>query len=313
MLVFQEPYTSLAAFTNTSFPMNEKQQCSVWLQGIEALKYLHEHENLIHFQINPETLLIGNNGNLKVSEFGFAKLIDQAKDGICGTAPPVNLPNMIYANRELINKVDFVTCMVDYWALIATFSALVTGEVPFDNFGYKDDVTPILFKNSNRIWERFVNPYIKEMIVDLAWCYSDNTNEYCVNYIDKLRASNEFLVLDFDAIRSGTVGIFDENEINSIVVKASRMHRFRRGNPSSNDELLKVIQNQAQFNNLVSSGNLKRGAGLSYVDIPSVSRRKRRKVVPKSKPRVCREDGLKITTVTLATDSEDSILESASD
>lgn len=52
-----------------------------------GLNYLHNHCRIIHRDIKPDNLLIDCKGNLKIADFGVAKLMDDSDiiEDDCGT------------------------------------------------------------------------------------------------------------------------------------------------------------------------------------------------------------------------------------
>ena len=86
-----------------------------------ALGYLHEN-NIAHRDLKPENLLIGNDGHLKLTDFGFAKKIEGKTFTICGTPD--------YLAPEIILGIGHDQG-VDWWALGVLIFELLSGYTPF--------------------------------------------------------------------------------------------------------------------------------------------------------------------------------------
>lgn len=88
----------------------------------KALIYLHERD-VIHRDIKPENLLLGNNGELKIADFGWSvHEPNSARTTICGTLDYLP-PEMVIGKPH--------TKHVDLWSLGVLCYELLAGEPPF--------------------------------------------------------------------------------------------------------------------------------------------------------------------------------------
>ncbi|EAY02261.1 AGC family protein kinase [Trichomonas vaginalis G3] len=94
------------------------------MQIVEAIKYCHS-KGVIHRDIKPENILIGSDGNLKISDFGWSASISNTnrRSTLCGT--------LDYLPPEMLNgeKYDFA---VDIWGIGVLLYEFLTGNAPFE-------------------------------------------------------------------------------------------------------------------------------------------------------------------------------------
>lgn len=111
--------------------LNSKQIVSLLIQATEALQYAHNHL-IIHRDIKPSNIMINTSGQLKVLDFGIAKLItpqneviseDQANNTLMALTPSFASPEQIKAER-----IDVTS---DVFSLAAVLVYLITGHLPF--------------------------------------------------------------------------------------------------------------------------------------------------------------------------------------
>jgi len=102
-------------------------------QICQALQYAHD-QGIIHRDIKPENILLDKKGQVKIADFGIAKLLDQAPQDISltGAKDVVGTPH--YMAPEQIEKPQTVDHRADIFSLGVVFYEMLTGELPLGNF-----------------------------------------------------------------------------------------------------------------------------------------------------------------------------------
>ena len=101
-------------------------------QIVLIFEYLHEN-NIIYRDLKPENVLIGEDGFIKLADFGFAKVIENRTFTLCGT--PEYLAPEILLNQGHGKPVD-------WWTLGIILYEMVAGIDPFN-----DDDPMIIYQN----------------------------------------------------------------------------------------------------------------------------------------------------------------------
>ncbi|MEM1296023.1 MAG: serine/threonine-protein kinase, partial [Verrucomicrobiota bacterium] len=100
-----------------------------WIPLIcKALDYAHEH-GLVHRDIKPANILISKEGEVKVGDFGLAKLVGR-KHETSITRTQVSMGTPDYAAPEALEEGGIVDRRADIYSLGVLFYELLTGKVP---------------------------------------------------------------------------------------------------------------------------------------------------------------------------------------
>lgn len=112
---------------------SNEQLITWWNDLVEALQYTHR-KNIIHRDIKPSNLFLTEEGNIKVLDFGIAKI----KDNITVTQTGSRMGTLLYMSPEQVYDIRHLTYKTDVYSLAVTFYHLVSGNAPYDTTKISD-------------------------------------------------------------------------------------------------------------------------------------------------------------------------------
>ena len=106
--------------------VKEREARRFFRQIISALQYCHSNM-VIHRDLKPENLLLDENLNIKIIDFGFANVTKPGRllETFCGSPA--------YAAPEMIAGQKYAGAEVDIWSIGVILYALICGYLPFDD------------------------------------------------------------------------------------------------------------------------------------------------------------------------------------
>ncbi|XVF38325.1 hypothetical protein REPUB_Repub20aG0091700 [Reevesia pubescens] len=97
-------------------------------QLVSALNFCHKN-GVAHRDLKPQNLLLDQNGNLKISDFGLSALPEQLNDGLLHTA----CGTPAYTAPEVVRRKGYDGSKADAWSCGVILFVLLAGSLPFDD------------------------------------------------------------------------------------------------------------------------------------------------------------------------------------
>ena len=133
---------NLEKYTNKNRLLLIKKVIDIIIQVCEALEYAHNHD-IVHRDIKPANIMILENGLVKVTDFGIARITESSKThtGIIKGTPYYMSPEQTRGMK--------LTGASDIFSIGVVFYQLLTGRLPFTG----DSLASIMYQTNNSIPE----------------------------------------------------------------------------------------------------------------------------------------------------------------
>jgi hypothetical protein len=102
-------------------------------QICEALQYAHDH-GIVHRDIKPENILLDKSGQVKIADFGLAKLMGRQAQDLTLTREGQVMGTPHYMAPEQTERPQEVDHRADIYSLGVVFYQMLTGELPLGRF-----------------------------------------------------------------------------------------------------------------------------------------------------------------------------------
>ncbi len=122
-------------------PLLPREAAELMAKVAEAIEYAHRR-GLIHRDLKPGNILLDQNGNPRVTDFGLAKRL-QGDSGLTGSGQIMGTPSYMPPEQAGGNR-GAVGPAADVYSLGATLYALTTGRPPFHGATATDTVLQVL-------------------------------------------------------------------------------------------------------------------------------------------------------------------------
>jgi hypothetical protein len=110
-----------------------EQALAIVPQICDALQFAHDH-GIVHRDVKPENILLGKDGQVKITDFGVARIVGQEGTALrlTGAGQVMGTPN--YMAPEQMEHPLAVDHRADIYALGVVFYEMLTGELPLGRF-----------------------------------------------------------------------------------------------------------------------------------------------------------------------------------
>jgi serine/threonine protein kinase len=171
------------------------------LEGLQALRAAHA-QGVMHRGLKPENLLIDPQGNLKVSDFGFARIVE--RDQVIRQVY-VGMGAVAYMAPEMFTDPASAGPHADIYALGIIFYEMLTRKVPGRRSPMPSQVNAGLPKGIDEIFDKMTRDDRADRYASVDQIFDD---------IDKLDGMRAF-------IEGNTAALFADNPITELRFRAS--------------------------------------------------------------------------------------------
>jgi len=139
-----------------------------WNQLAAALNYTHG-EGVVHRDIKPSNIFITDKGDVKLLDFGIAKV----RDSIVSTHTGATMGTLMYMSPEQVRDSKHIDHKTDLYSLAVTFVHLLTGCAPYDrdttdDFEIRVSIVqkPLDLSGLSSGWQTLLQPYLAKNPAD---------------------------------------------------------------------------------------------------------------------------------------------------
>lgn len=169
-----ESGSSFQGGTTGSFtPLTDLEVWNIFRQVVSGIRYLH-YQNVVHGDIKPQNLLLGDDGLVKIADFGISQMLSASGQKLADAAG-----TPAFMSPELCQGQSFSGQLADIWAIGATMFMLKFGHPPFlaksiINLYVKIINDPLVFPSP-------IDPGLKNLLENLL--VKDPTKRYTLQQI----------------------------------------------------------------------------------------------------------------------------------
>ena len=135
-----------------------------WNQTVDALNYTHAM-GIVHRDIKPSNIFLDKKGNIKLLDFGIAKV----KESMSMTRTGTTMGTLMYMSPEQVKDPKRVDSKSDIYSIAVSFVHLLTGKPIYDSdtsseFDIQLSIVskPVDLSAVPQAWQGFLTPYLEK-------------------------------------------------------------------------------------------------------------------------------------------------------
>lgn len=196
VMEYIEGVTLKQLISNTG-PMPEQKAIWILNQMLDAVGYAHK-KGIIHRDIKPSNVLITSENNVKILDFGIAKILQDKGMTKTGT----KMGTIFYMSPEQIKAVKDIDNRTDIYSLGVTFYEMLSGKVPFNvdtdsDFEIMNEIVSGEIKDP-----RIIYPHISDWVVDVLFAAVEKDRDKRIQSTDEF--TNRLLAKEGKKATTGT-------------------------------------------------------------------------------------------------------------
>ena len=184
-------------------PLSEKEITEVFSQTLKAFQYAHE-KGIVHRDIKPSNIFILPDGQVKILDFGIAKLFGQGSE-MTQTGTQMGTP--IYMSPEQVKADKTIDHRSDIYSIGVTMYFAVNGKPPYNPTTHSqfDIFNKIVYEP---LHEFSVQSRFNDMILKACQKNREERFQNCIDFLTKMGspAAAETIYNDKTIIETSTAG-----------------------------------------------------------------------------------------------------------
>ncbi len=141
-------------------PLPEDRAIGLFSKALDGFAYAHDR-GIVHRDIKPSNLMIGNENQIKILDFGIAKILNDANKGLTRTGSKMG--TVLYMSPEQVKGLS-VDRRSDIYSLGVTLFQILTGRPPYDEQTSTEYDVYTKIVNSPLPRVRKFNPHVSEQM-----------------------------------------------------------------------------------------------------------------------------------------------------
>jgi serine/threonine-protein kinase len=200
-------------------------------QVFSAVGYAHR-QGVIHRDLKPENIMVTAVGDVKVTDFGIAKVLGSARLTRTGTI----MGSVYYMSPEQILNPETVDARSDIYSLGCVFYELLTGSPPFGEKHASGTDNEFKLKSAHvneaaPVLKADVPDWLAQMVMTMLEKESERRPPSCEAILDKIKANDSSVSMQYSEIEENSDLLQlapEEKQHQNILHKEDAVHPIER-------------------------------------------------------------------------------------